>query len=344
MIRIKRCKKLYKTSIMANKKPKDIENYSHYNACLRKAKRRAKKLYYIQKCEEFKHNNKKLWDTINKLCGKSNDKTSCIEVLTIDNVTTYNTIKIADSFGKYFSGVGEKYAKKIVNPKHNIDEYLSKMQMHERSIFLTPVTALEVDRLIEKLPNKASSGYDNISNILLKNLKSWIVLPLTRLLNESLVTGRFPQLMKSAIVVPLHKGQSTMELGNYRPISLLLTVSKILEKIMYTRVYDFLNKTNQIFESQYGFRVKHSCEHAIGELISEITKNTELGKQTISTFLDLSKAFDTLEHTVIFQKLEIYGLRGQCREWFRSYLSRRTLRVRCTTGNGIGLSDEYDVP
>ena len=112
---------------------------------------------------------------------------------------------------------------------------------------------------------------------------------------------------------------------------------------MYTQVYDFLSNTNQIYESQYGFRAKHSCEHAIGELVSEITKSMELGKQTVNAFLDLSKAFDTLEHSVIFKKFEKYGLRGPCLEWFKSYLYGRTLRVRCNTGNGVGLSKEYDI-
>ena len=172
--------------------------------------------------------------------------------------------------------------------------------MSETSIFLSPVTYHELDRLIDRLPNKVSSGYDNISNILLKNIKPWIVSPLVGIFYSSLTTGMFPKLMKTAIVVPLHKGQSTLELSNYRPISLLLTISKLLKKVMYTRVYDFLSNTNQIYESQYGFRAKHSCKHAIGEIVSEITKSMELGKQTVSTFLDLSKAFDTLEHLVIF--------------------------------------------
>ena len=263
--------------------------------------------------------------------------------LKVDNVMTYNTTKITDSFGKYFASVGKRYANNIVKSRTSVDEYLLKIQMSKTSIFLSPVTYCELDRLIDRLPNKVSSGYDNISNILLKNIKPWIVSPLVGIFNSSLTTGVFPNLMKTAIVVPLHKGQSALELSNYRPISLLLTISKLLEKVMYTWVYDFLSNTNQIYESQYGFRAKHSCEHTIGELVSEITKSMELGKQTVSAFLDLSKVFDTLEHSVIFKKFEKYGLRGPCLEWFKSYLYGRTLRVRCNTGNGIGLSKEYDI-
>ena len=150
--------------------------------------------------------------------------------------------------------------------------------------------------------------------------------------------------MKTAIVVPLHKGQSTQELSNYRPISLLLNISKLLEKVMYTLVYDFLSNTNQIYESQYGFRAKYSCEHAIGELVSEITKSIELGKQTVSAFLNLSKAFDTLEHSVIFKKFERYGPSGPCLELSQSYLYGSTLKVRCNTGNGLGLSSNTMLP
>ena len=111
----------------------------------------------------------------------------------------------------------------------------------------------------------------------------------------SLTSGTFPDIMKIAEVVPLHKGKGPHEESNYRPISLPTTMSKILEKVMYPRVYGFLDKTNQMYESQYGFRAKHLGEHAISEVISEILKNNEKNKYMMGLFLDLSKAFDTLD-------------------------------------------------
>ena len=122
-----------------------------------------------------------------------------------------------------------------------------------------------------------------------------------------------------------------MEPGNYRPISLLLTISKILEKILYKRTYDFLNDNNELYHSQYGFRSKHSCENAISDLISQVLKNQQQNKYTAALFLDLSKAFDTLNHDLLLQKLEIYGVRGIALDWFRSYLNGRKMRLKCQT-------------
>ena len=114
---------------------------------------------------------------------------------------------------------------------------------------------------------------------------------------------------------------------------------------MYTRTYKFLNDTDQIFGSQYGFCTKHSCDNAIGELLGNVIKNQELGKYTIALFLDLSKAFDTLKHEILLNKLEIYSIRGLCFNWYKSYLSNRKMRVKCKidiTGN-VKYSDTYNV-
>ena len=157
-----------------------------------------------------------------------------------------------------------------------------------------------------------------------------IIDPLVLLFNQSIEQGEFPTLMKHAEIVPLFKKGKHDECSNYRPISLLITLSKILEKIIYSRTYNFLNDNHLIYNSQYGFRAKHSCEHAITELLSEIIKNQSLKKHTLAIFLDLSKAFDSLQHNVLFLKLEKYGIRGTALDWFKSYLTNRTLTVKCS--------------
>ena len=141
--------------------------------------------------------------------------------------------------------------------------------------------------------------------------------------------------MKLAEVVPLYKNKEIYLCNNYRPISLLITMSKVLEKLVYKRTYSFLNNTRQISDSQYGFRSKHSCEHAIQELVGKILKGQETGKSTLAVFLDLSKAFDTISHSMLFKKLDLYGIRGTCLDWFKSYLSGRQMRVKCLTASGL---------
>ena len=155
---------------------------------------------------------------------------------------------------------------------------------------------------------------------------------LASLFNLSMSAGVFPEMMKLAEVVPLYKSKERFLTSNYRPISLLITISKILEKIIYKRTYKFLDKNNQFHNFQYGFRSQHSCENTIAELVGNILKNKENGRTTISLFMDLSKAFDLLQHETLLKKLEIYGIRGTPLEWFCSYLKNRTMRAKCTTG------------
>ena len=158
-------------------------------------------------------------------------------------------------------------------------------------------------------------------------------------------TGIFPDIMKMAEVVPLYKGKSRENETNYRPISLLTTMSKVMEKVVYQRVYQFLTNTGQICETQYGFRSNHSCEHAIAQVIGNILKNLEGNKSTIAVMLDLSKAFDTIEHRIMIQKLELFGVWGVCLDWFRSYLENRQMRVKCrvTSSQGETVSDYHTV-
>ena len=218
---------------------------------------------------------------------------------------------------------------------------MGKIPVNNKSLFLYPTTEREIELIIEKLPNKSSSGHDEISNSLLKRIGKSILQPLQIIFNNSMAEGEFPDAMKLANVVPLHKSKSRDLVTNYRPISLLLTMSKILEKLIYKRTYRFLEINHQIYKSQYGFRSKHSCEQAVSELLGEIIKNDEKGNDTVTLFLDLLKAFDTLDHELLLSKLERYGVRGTALFWFKSYLNNRTFRVKCSTQDGLTYSSCY---
>ena len=342
---IKMSKKLYSRSIRSDSTETECLAYRDYARCLTRLKRFAKKQYYESKCEEFKHNTKELWNIINEVCSKSNDKTSAIEYLKIDNIHEYKADKISNHLGKYFSSVGQSYAEKIPKPRQTADYYLGKLTTNISSIMLLPVCEQEIEWILNKLPSKNSSGHDNISNLLLKRLKKIVIPIMCKLCNASLSSGVFPEIMKLAEVVPLYKGKNPHEECNYRPISLLTTISKILEKVVYSRVYHFLDNIKQIYENQYGFRANHSCEHAVSEVVGKILKNSELNRYTIGLFLDLSKAFDILDHKIVLKKMEKYGIRGIALDWFKSYLNHNKLRVKCrTTSRGYQVqSDLYPV-
>ena len=199
---------------------------------------------------------------------------------------------------------------------------------------MRPVSSLEIEKLINNLPNKKSSGYDNLSNVLLKQIKNSIIYPLTIISNHSITDGEFPHDMKAADVLPLYKSKEKHMVTNYRPISLLITISKILEKLVYSRVYNFLVETDQLYQSQYGFRSGHSCQNAISELIGTILKNQEENKLTVGVFIDLSKAFDTLSDDILLRKLCKYGITGTTLKWFERYLSNRSMRVKIQNSTG----------
>ena len=265
-------------------------------------KRSAKVEFYYKKCVEHKNNTGKLWKTINFVIHKTNNKSDVIDKLKINNLYEFRGKRIVEEFATYFANIGKEYATNMQSSKKDLTAYLNTITTSEKSIFLTPITTLEVDKYINNLKPKQSSGLDGINNIVLKELRDIITEPLTLIFNNSLQEGLFPTKMKTARVVPLYKGKSKHKTTNYQPISLLLTISKILEKAMYTRVYHFLCTTGQLFASQYGFRKDHACDQAVGELVSVIAKGMEWKKLTAGVFLDLSKAFDSLEHNAIYKK------------------------------------------
>ena len=253
--------------------------------------------------------------------------------------------EIANALVSYFASIGSKLSDKLPNPKNNIKSYLNKIPSCPSSMYMTPTDANEIDNIISKMLNKKSSGYDNISNQMLKWLRPVIVIPLSIIFNQSMEQVTFPNSMKIAEIIPLHKGGDETLCNNYRPISLLLTLSKILEKLMYTRTYKFLESHKILFLSQYGFRTQHSCTDAIAELTGQIAKNKENGLHTIGVFLDLSKAFDTLPHAILLNKMNKYGIRGLANEWFASYLESRTSRVKCNvaSSNLHTISDDREI-
>ena len=249
-----------------------------------------------------------MWQLINHIINKTNDKSCIIDYITVNNIEYHDTRDIANCFGKYYSRMGINLAQSInpKNPKNlSLQDYLSKIDPNPHSMYLHPISSIEIKNFIKKLPSKNSSGHDNISNNFLKKISDAIITPLQHIFNLSLSSGEFPQEIKLSEVIPLFKKGARDQMENYRLISLLITISKILEKCMYTRLYNFLDKHNIFYEKRYGFRKNHSCEQAIQNLCGHLLRNKDDGIKSVAIFLDLSKAFDSLSHTLLLKNTRL---------------------------------------
>ena len=202
----------------------------------------------------------------------------------------------------------------------------------------------DTEKCIRSLRTKTSSGHDGISTKLLKFLSPGLIKPLTLIINQSLITGIFPEKLKLAKVIPLYKKDDKLMMGNYRPISLLTSISKLFEKVVFEQLSDYFSSNKYLHEGQHGFREKHSTELATIELMDRIISALNDKRLPISIFMDLSKAFDTLDHAILLEKLRYYGISGTSLDWFRSYLSNRKQYVEIDNERSPCLNIKTGVP
>ena len=176
--------------------------------------------------------------------------------------------------------------------------------------------------VIKELENK-STGPFSIPVDLLKMIPDLIIFPLCEIINLSFSTGKFPDSLKIAKVIPIFKNGSVLEVTNYRPISLLSIFNKIIEKLLYKQLYDFLSNNNILFDNQFGFRKNRSTTLALIQITERIRESIDNKKFGCGIYIDLSKAFDTVNHDILLKKLEHYGVRDTSLLWFKSYLKNR---------------------
>ena len=298
----------------------DYQNQIYVNKLLEKKNEFSTSLF-----EKYKGNIKATWSMINRLLGKS--KQQICQSLKIKNTLETDPKILVEEFNRYFSNIAETIKAKLPQPRKNYRSYLPRYPSM-RSVYFWPTDPQEVKDLTMSSKSKNSTGLDRISSKKLKHMPDKIFFHLSEIFNMSLSQGKFIDSFKIAKVVPIFKDGSRTDIGNYRPISLVSNIGKILEKIVNKRILKFLHKTNFFFKNQFGFRKNRSTEQATSLLSNMITKSLENNNYVLNIFCDMSKAFDCIEIPILLDKLNHYGVRGIPLAWIEDYLSGRSQKVQ----------------
>ncbi|XP_039299150.1 uncharacterized protein LOC120354991 [Nilaparvata lugens] len=301
--KIERRRKLYK---LLKKRPYDTPLRDHYNTYYDNLKNEidsTKRNFYSNCIRIADGDPARQWRVINSLTGESRNQIFD-KVELEDGTIECDPQNVANKVNRYLINV--------VQPDCNIPSSVCLGLYHQcRSFFIEPTTDNEILKVISNLKNKKSSGFDKFNILLIKRIALYIAPVLTHIFNLSFSKGVFPEMLKMSVVIPIFKKKNSIKLNNIRPISLLSVFSKILEKLMINRLVTYLN-----------------TEDALLNFSNLVYNSLNNSNKTTGLYIDFTKAFDLINHEILFLKLEAAGVRGVALRWFRSFLSNREHQVR----------------
>ena len=277
-----------------------------------KLKNDLKKDYFHKAIRDSKGDSKRLWRTINEAFGKSTSKSTVITELKGEMDTT----KMADIMNSYFSTIANTLAENFPSDPPTRTEDVK----HQPKFNFTHITLSDVEKQIGLLSDATAIGVDGISPRILRAALKPLSIIISKLINRSMDSGVFPDGLKVARVSPIFKSGDRTDPGNYRPISVLPSISKIYERVVHTQLVNYIDKYSLLSNSQFGFRKNHSTETCCLSMLDKMYEKLDQGCLSGVVFLDLEKAFDTVNHHVLLRKLILLGVSDLSIRWFESYL------------------------
>ena len=305
------------------KNPKLLNSYKSLRNKVTNSIRFSRRLHYQSLINENKNNPKNMWKTINKVLDKGLNSTTIMQVKD-GNKTVSDSKQIANALNSHFVNVGPRLASRIDNKPGDDPLYHLDTCIEETIFQFKQVNENTVMKYIQNLKQGKSAGPDNIPTVILKDAADCICKPLTMIFNSSFRLGTFPDRWKIARITPIYKSGAKDDTNNYRPISILSVLSKLYEKIAHDQLIDFLQSNKKLTKNQFAFRKLHSTITSLIGVSDHWYSNIDNKKANFALFLDLKKAFDTVDHEILISKLAKYGVKGRENNWLKSYLTNRS--------------------
>ena len=321
---LKARKKFLKSRQITDEKEfKKIRN--NYNQNLTKLKQQ----YYHNQIYMAKGNGKKIWAAINESLNRNKKEADEITLIDEQRNEISNPEEVCNTFNDYFINLAPNLASQIPTPNISMEELLANAPTPSKTFSLKPVSLNGIRTIISSLEPKTSSGYDFLSNKLIKGLLETIVVPLQIIINKSITEGKFPDCLKLAKLIPLYKDGCKQSPNNYRGINILSTLSKIYEKASLNQIKPHILDNNIITESQFGFLPNHSTVHPIILVLDHLQQKKNLHLPVLFLTIDLKKAFDTIcSSKILPKKLEHYNFDTNSINWITSFFTNRQQYVQ----------------
>ena len=281
-----------------------------------------KKQHYTNRIAACKGNIKESWKTMNELLNKRS-KSSSIDCLKESGTETRNKKDVSNAMNNFFCTIGRDLADKIQPAANPLLSGEYEINKDEAKFHFKTIELKDIRDAFAKVKTAKSFGTDNISSYFMKLALPYIENSLAFLFNTSIETSQFPDSWKVARITPIFKDGDRTEKSNYLPISVLPVISKLFEKLVFNQLYQYMKENGLFTSDQSGFLRLHSTLTCLLKMSDDWYNGLDLGKLVGLVFIDLKKAFDTVDHDILCNKLELYGVQQQELSWFRSYLSNR---------------------